>query len=106
MAAEFTLALCGAGGALMYAAPVYIKGRSRVPPAQDGLLQLALALFAGALCAAVATQFIGHKWPWTVEPKPFALAVMIGLACHSAIPVLIHNIVKALELLKFGEEKG
>lgn len=86
------LALCGLIGALIYSFPAYLKNISRKPPVPFATISLAFSLFVGSVCAALFTRVIGYHWPWTTEPEPFPLAVVIGLASNPLVPHLIRKL--------------
>lgn len=105
MQSIYWLALCGAGGAIIYGLPVYFKQISQIPPEKLALAQLALVVFVGALCAAILTNFIGHRWPWTVQPEPYPLALVIGIASNSLIPILLEKLKGAAAGFNIGVGK-
>lgn len=84
--------ICGIAGAFIYAFPAYIRAISRKPPVEFALLTLLFSMFVGSVCAAIFTRLIGFHWPWTVEPEPWPLALVIGLASNSLAPIVLRRI--------------
>ena len=88
----FALAACGAAGALTYSFPAYLRAISRTPPLNFALITLGFTIFVGSMSAALFTSMVGHRWPWTIEPEPWPLAVVIGLASNPLIPIAVRRI--------------
>jgi len=86
------LALCGAAGALTYSFPLYLKALSQVPPGKFALHTMVFSIFVGAICAAVFTRVIGANWTWTVNPEPWPLALVIGLASNPLAPIILRRL--------------
>jgi drug/metabolite transporter (DMT)-like permease len=82
-------ALCGAAGAFTYSFPLFLKGLGKKPPSAHGGKYLGFAVFVGAIFAAVFTRIVGHHFPWTVEPEPWPLALVIGLCSNPVVPVIV-----------------
>lgn len=82
-------AACGAAGAVTYSFPLYLKAITRVPPAKFALAACLFAIFVGCVTAALFTKLIGHHFPWTVEPEPWPLAMVIGLGSNPLVPKLL-----------------
>src|ERR1044072_1688493 len=86
------LAACGAAGALTYSLPIYLKALSEIPPAKFPLANCLFSLFVGLTCSILFTQMIGYHWPWTVEPEPWPLAMVIGLASNPLVPIVLRRL--------------
>ncbi len=87
----------GLGGAFSYAFPRLLKAwketENRTPSWWGRQLSETIgALFIGVIFAEAATPFVGHRFPWTVEPTPVALAVVIGLYANEAGPTFTRAI--------------
>jgi drug/metabolite transporter (DMT)-like permease len=91
---ETVLALigCGAAGSLTYSIPLYLKAAGRVPPTKFALVNLIFSVFVGAVCAALFTRLVGFHWPWTVNPEPWPLAMVIGLGSNPLVPVVVRRL--------------
>jgi hypothetical protein len=87
-----SLALCGSAGALTYSFPVLIKGLSRKPPTKFAKVNFFFSVFVGCVCAMIFTRIIGHHFPWTVEPEPWPLAMVIGLGSNPLVPILLQKL--------------
>lgn len=86
------LAACGIAGALIYSFPAYLRAISRKPPLEFAFVTLIFSLFVGSVAAALFTNLIGHNWPWTVEPEPWPLALVIGLASNPLVPIVLKRV--------------
>lgn len=102
MPIALSLALCGAAGALTYSFPVYLKALAEVPPARFSLHRMLFSVFVGAVFAAILTNIIGRGWPWTVDPEPYPLALVIGLACNPLIPIVLRRLEAWAEIFTPG----
>jgi drug/metabolite transporter (DMT)-like permease len=98
----FALAACGVAGALIHSFPTYIRNISKTPPVEFALLTLGFSLFTGSVCALLFTNLIGHHWPWTIEPEPWPLALVVGLGSNPLVPILLGRIERWAE--KLGEK--
>jgi hypothetical protein len=83
----------GLCGAFAYAGPRLMKAwrETEHTPWRWWIMHLSEAaqcLIVGVIFATVATPFLGHRFPWTVEPSPIALATAIGLYANQAEPIL------------------
>lgn len=87
---SYYLILCGLGiaGAIAYGIPVFLKEISAKPPNKYAVVNLLLCIFVGAIASGVLTGIIGHHFPWTIQPEPYALAFIIGLAINPNIPLI------------------
>lgn len=94
------LALCGAAGALIYGVPVYLSAISQTPPARFALTHLIATVATGTICGAIFTRIIGHHFTWTVEPEPYPLALVIGLASNPIIPILQRKLLDRAEKMQ------
>lgn len=86
------LALCGAAGAVTYGFPTYIRAKSKVPPLDFALANLLFSLFVGSICAVLFTRVIGFHWPWTTQPEPWPLAMVIGLGSNPLVPIVLKRL--------------
>ena len=86
------LAACGIAGALIYSFPAYIRGISKTPPVEFALTTLMFSLFTGSVSALLFTNMIGFHWPWTVEPEPWPLALVVGLGSNPLVPILLRRL--------------
>ena len=86
------IAACGASGALTYSFPTYIKAVSKTPPVPFAAAVLGFSLFVGSICAVLFTGSIGFHWPWTVQPEPWPLAMVIGLSSNPLVPKVIQRL--------------
>ncbi len=103
MPLALSLALCGAAGALTYSFPVYLKAVSEVPPAQFSVHRMIFSVFVGGLFAAILTNVIGRRWAWTIDPEPYPLALVIGLACNPLIPIVLRRLEAWAEKVTPGD---
>jgi hypothetical protein len=87
-----SLAACGAAGALTYSFPAYIKAISKKPPTPFAKSTVAFSLFVGVVCAVVFTRLIGFHWPWTIQPEPWPLAMVIGLGSNPLVPIILRRL--------------
>lgn len=85
-------ALCGIAGALIYSFPAYLRAISRKPPLEFAMATLLFSLFVGSVSATLFTRLVGYHWPWTVQPEPWPLALVIGLASNPLVPILLRRI--------------
>lgn len=90
--AILALAACGAAGALIYAFPAYLRAIRRQPPLDFAFTQLAFSIFVGAASASIFTRLVGFHWPWTVQPEPWPLATVVGLASNPLVPILLRRL--------------
>lgn len=88
----FLLGACGISGALIYSFPAYLRGISKTPPAQFALTTLLFSLFTGSISALLFTGLIGFHWPWTIEPDPWPLALVVGLGSNPLVPILLRRL--------------
>lgn len=86
------LFICGMAGALTYSFPIYLKAVLAHPPIPLAAVNLAFSLFVGAVCAVIFTKVVGHHWPWTVEPEPWPLAMVIGLGSNPLVPIVLKKL--------------
>jgi drug/metabolite transporter (DMT)-like permease len=86
------LALCGMAGALTYSVPLYIRAVSKIPPTPFALTNLIFSVFVGCVTAILFTRMIGHHWPWTVQPEPWPLAMMVGLGSNPLVPIVLRRL--------------
>jgi drug/metabolite transporter (DMT)-like permease len=86
------LLLCGVAGALTYSFPIYLKALKARPPIPLALINLLFSLFVGAVCAVVFTKLVGYHWPWTVQPEPWPLAMVIGLGSNPLVPIVLKRL--------------
>lgn len=82
---------------MVYSFPVYLKAASKVPPARFALATCIFSILVGGLFAAIFTRIIGFRWPWTVEPEPWPLALVIGLGCNPLVPIFLRKMEKWAE---------
>lgn len=85
-------AVCGAAGAVIYSFPVYLKAASKVPPAKFALVNCVFSVIVGAIFATIFTKQIGSHFPWTVDPEPWPLALVVGLGSNPLVPILIRKL--------------
>lgn len=86
------LAACGLAGALIYAFPAYLRAIRKVPPVDFALATLFFSLFVGAVSASLFTRLVGFHWAWTIQPEPWPLALVIGLASNPLTPTILRRI--------------
>jgi hypothetical protein len=89
---SLAFALCGAAGATIYSFPIYLKGLKKVPPAEFGIHNLLFSVAVGAVCAAMFTRIIGFNFPWTIDPEPWPLALVVGLGSNPIVPILLRKL--------------
>jgi drug/metabolite transporter (DMT)-like permease len=87
-------AACGAAGAVTYAFPMMVKALSRTPPEKFAYMNFGFSVFVGSVCAAIFTTIIGFHFPWTTEPEPWPLAMVIGLGSNPLVPILLKKLEK------------
>ncbi len=97
--------LFGALGALIYAFPVYLAAVSTVPPGKFALVAMVFAVFVGGVLAPVLVPLLGHRWPFLVQPEPYPLAVVIGLACNPVMPIFMRKLTGWAESFNPGDTK-
>lgn len=85
-------AACGAAGALIYAFPAYLRAIGRKPPLEFAMATLTFSIFVGSVCAMLFTRLIGFHWPWTIQPEPWPLSLVVGLASNPLVPVMLRRI--------------
>lgn len=85
-------AACGVAGAMIYSFPAYLRGIAKKPPVEFALVTLIFSLFVGSVSAVVFTRLIGFHWPWTVQPDPWPLAVVVGLGSNPIAPILLRRL--------------
>ena len=85
-------AMCGAVGSITYSFPVYLKGVSKVPPVKLALANMLFSLFVGTASAVIFTNVIGYHFPWTVQPEPWPLAMVVGLGSNPLVPILLRKL--------------
>lgn len=85
-------AACGIAGALTYSFPAYLRAMRKKPPVDFALASLLFSLFVGSVSAVVFTRLIGFHWPWTVEPEPWPLAMVVGLGSNPLAPILLRRL--------------
>jgi drug/metabolite transporter (DMT)-like permease len=90
-------AACGAAGALIYSFPVYLKAVSRKPPTQFALVNFVFSITVGAVLAMLLTRQIGFHFPWTVEPEPWPLALVVGVGSNPLVPIFVRKMEKWAE---------
>lgn len=98
----FALAACGIAGALIHSFPAYLRKISKKPPTEFAFLTLAFSLFTGSVSALLFTDVIGFHWPWTVQPNPWPLALVVGLGSNPLVPILLGRLEGWAE--KFGDK--
>ncbi len=86
--------LCGAFG---YAFPRLLKAwkETENTPGRwwaQNLMEAMIRIGVGVIFATAATPFIGHRYPWTVDPSPICLATVLGLYANQAEPMLTRAI--------------
>lgn len=91
------LAVCGAAGAMIYSFPIYLKGISKVPPVKYAMVNCLFSIAVGLIMAVVLTRTIGHQFPWTVNPEPWPLALVIGLCSNPLAPIFVNKMRKWAE---------
>lgn len=88
------MAACGAAGAAIYSFPLYIKAISKVPPTAYAFPNMIFSIVVGTICAVVFTRVIGYNFPWTVDPEPWPLALIVGLGSNPLVPILVRKLEK------------
>jgi hypothetical protein len=83
---------CGAAGALTYSFPLYLKAKLKIPPARFALANCLFSIFVGAISAVVFTRLIGFQFPWTIQPEPWPLAMVVGLGSNPLVPILVRRL--------------
>lgn len=63
-----------------------------MPPLQFALANLGFSLFVGSVCAVLFTRVIGFHWPWTTQPEPWPLAMVIGLGSNPLVPIVLKRL--------------
>lgn len=86
------LACCGFAGALTYSVPLYIRALTKVPPTPFALANLLFSVFVGSISAVLFTKVIGYNWAWTINPEPWPLAMVIGLASNPLVPIVLRRL--------------
>lgn len=87
-------AACGAVGAFAYTFPVYLKAAAKDPPAKFALANAFFSVFTGVGCALIFTRIIGYHFPWTVQPEPWPLAMVVGLGSNPLVPIIVKKMEK------------
>lgn len=83
------LFLLGGVGAICYAFPTYLQGRTAGEP--YSLSTFVFSVFVGVVFGGVLTPFIGKAYPWTVDPEPYPLAFVLGLMANPLLPRIINR---------------
>lgn len=99
------LYLMGAIGALIYAFPMYLANKSKVPPDTHPIPALAFAIFTGAVLAPLITPVLGKRWPFMVDPEPYPLAFVLGLLANPIVPVFVRKATGWAEAYQIGGKK-
>lgn len=95
----------GVAGSIAYGLPVLLKDLSHDPPTKFAVVNFLLSVFIGAVSGIVLTRIIGHHFPWTVKPEPYALAFIVGLAVNPNIPLLQKLASNFIAIFKLGNTK-
>lgn len=95
------LFLLGGAGAMFYAFPVFVAARRA---GQDGysFTILCFSIGVGALFGGVLTPWIGARAPWTVDPEPYPLALVLGLLANPLLPRIVDRGTQIFNALSIG----
>lgn len=92
MQTHLLLIACGLAGALIYSFPAYLRAIAKKPPVENALLTLSFSLFVGGIAALIFTEMVGAKYPWTTDPRPWPLALVIGLCSNPLVPLISRRV--------------
>lgn len=101
---EALLFLLGGIGAAFYGVPVYVACRAN-PECPAALTTLVFAIAVGTVMGGILTPFVGSKFPWTVDPVPYPLALGIGLLANPLLPRIIDRGKAIFDSLSFKGPK-
>lgn len=96
------LAACGAVGASLYAFPILIAALKAVPPGRFAWTTALFSVIVGAVLAPIFVDPLGAKWPFLVFPKPYPLAVALGLAVNPLTPIFVKKLTQFADRYEIG----
>lgn len=99
------LYLFGAIGAAFYAFPTFLASRSAEDTHYIALSTLLFSVFVGGIFGGVVTPFLGHRWPWTIDPVPYPLALGVGLLANPLLPLIIERGKALFDSFRIGGPK-
>jgi ABC-type Mn2+/Zn2+ transport system permease subunit len=97
--------VCGAVGALIYGFMDYLRDRNSDD--HDAFVKLLFAVGLGSVIAGVFTPSLAEvntiifgihvNFAWLTRPRPYPLALTIGVLANKLVPILIEKVVNRVK---------